>query len=82
MVGKCNDEGIESDGEDERTNAYLSIEKTNHNSSKNVVKALVNFSLFLASDKIRSPATEISKLIESKLLNSLRQVSVMGFFLK
>ena len=77
MVGKCNGEGIESDGEDERTNAYLSIEKTNHNSSKNVVKTLVNFSLFLTSDKIRSP-----KLIESELLNNLRQVSVMGFFLK
>ena len=54
--------------------------KTNHNSLA-VVETLVNFSLFLVSEKVLS-AAKISGLTEVELLNHVRQVLITGFFAK
>ena len=39
----------------------------------------MNFSLFLALDKMQSSAVEILKLIESELLNNLTKALIIGF---
>ena len=82
MVRKGEDENVESDDDDESANADISIEKPGKVEVRNAVETLMNFSLFLISDKIRTSTIEISRLTETELVRNLKQASIKDFLQK
>ena len=82
MVRKGEDEDVKSNDDDESANADVSIEKTGTVEARNTVKTLMNFSLFLISDKIRTTTIEISRLTEIELVRNVNQASIRDFLQK
>ena len=82
MVRKGEDEDVESDDSDESANADVSIEKPGTVEERNAVETLMNFSLFLILDKIRTSTVKISRFTETELVRNLKQASIKDLLQK